>query len=258
MELRDFRLECVSSATAPWCIAMANVETSPRIANVHFVATSPHSGNWGIRNSGASPEIEDCKFTITKATVNYGIANARNPVDSPNPFIASHPTIRRTEILAKNGSTSNDGILNKDLSSPVLVEDTEVTAFGGTIAAAMRSIDDSESNGVILRRVTFLAHSATQTYGVGGGDYGTLTVEDSRIEALGSNSYGIETDLGGALVTVVDIRNSLIRGQATIVGGPVLNIKLSTLAGTGIINSGTEQCTAVVDDSGVFYSNTCL
>lgn len=245
MEVRNLKLTCVATADRPFCIAMANVDVSPKLTDLKIVANQAFSGNWGLRNSGSSPVLDRVQLTIAHGTNNYGIVNGRATGES-------RPTIRRSLILAKGGSASNIGILDKESSSPLLVEDTEVTAFGGFTAAAMQNLGSFNSP-VTLRRVSYLAYSATNTFGVDARST-DFVIEHSRIEALGSSGVGYGSPsypFGDA-----KIDHSIVKGPSYSVVGNDVNIKMTTL-GTGSVLAFTAQCSAVIDGAGTFQAGIC-
>ena len=252
-ELSRLKIDCVSEGNDTGCIAMANLNASPRLTDVKILVKGGNTQHWGMRNSGSSPVLENVEILTSGGLHNYGLVNGNGPGG-----VTSAAIIRRSRIKAVNGSSQNVGVLNKENSTAALIEDTEIEAWGGSLAAGIQAFSPgSLIDEMVLRRATLTVWGATQTYGVLDGRYETLSISDSEILVSGANSFGVVPDLTLHPVTKVRIRDSRIDAASKIVAGPDVLVVGSWLRGGGTVTGFVLHCAATVDGSLQFHPTGC-
>lgn len=243
-ELRDLTVECVATTANPSCITIANFNVSPRYTRVKAVSTSAVGVHWGFRNTNASPLFDQVEVLVASGTINYGIVNAG---------FTSRPTIRRSFVKATNGSSTNDGILNTDDSSPI-VEDSTIWARGGSQSAGIRAIESQPGAApMLLDQVSILADNATfASYGLVDGLY-KVVVRHGKLDTGGTNSSAIYMPSADVTVT-----HSELTGQSVLAEATSVSLGATRIIGGGAITGyQTERCASLFDNQFVFYPNTC-
>jgi hypothetical protein len=242
MELRNLQVKCIGGA-GRYGIALYNGAVSPTLRNVTIVA-SGGDVNWGIRNNGGSPVIEDSKITVTGGSSAYGIVDTSST--------AAQPNIRRLSITV-SGGTSSYGIYNDLQGMPVDVRDTKITVSGTTTAYGFYFASSNGGNTGNLVNSTLAVSGATTNYGVyfTGLSTDSLTVDSTQVTASGgTSSYGVNASTSG-----LTIRHSSITGATRSVkslsNSP--KIGLTQLAGA-FEPSGALACAGVYDGSLTFYA----
>ncbi|HZF08957.1 MAG TPA: hypothetical protein VFE33_09230 [Thermoanaerobaculia bacterium] len=252
MELRNLQIKSNGSASRPLAIPIFNLSASPHIMNVTVVA-SGGSANWGIRNAGGSPTIEETTLNITggSGSVNYGIvATGDGPI--------STPTIRRTVITITNTGSggSATGIYSDESSLPKEVRDVEVdiSGAGTAIGYLLTTPSGSAQSGTILLS-TFNVHGTVNSYGVlMQSGPALLEIKGSNLTASGGLSYGIYNSSGG---TTVRVDHSEIAGDSNSVAGfsaTPIAVAATRLSGP---TTGGVRCAGVYDQNLNFYPSTC-
>ncbi|MEM9596768.1 MAG: hypothetical protein AAGD06_21035 [Acidobacteriota bacterium] len=244
-EMRQLTVRCNSNATNSLCISIANVNTSPRFVDMTVTATDDFASHWGFRNTASSPYIDNVDVVVTQGEQNYGIVNAG---------FTSRPTIVGSRIVANHGSFTNDGILNREDSAPVLVEDVDIKVRGGsgTNTGMQTQQPQYSTNYTTLRRVSILADGAATQYGILRSN-GILTVLHSQIVTYGANGNGVLMEQNPVTITHSEVVGSAIR-----VVGPTINIGTSWLRGSGSVDGFiSEKCAAVYENNFNFFANTC-
>ncbi|MEM9594840.1 MAG: hypothetical protein AAGD06_11270 [Acidobacteriota bacterium] len=243
-ELRKLRVQCQSTVERPGCITMANYEASPRLVDVTLVANSEIGNHWGIRNSAASPDLDRVTIVAANGFANYGVANGG----------PSRPTLRRSSLEVKGGSSYNVGIWNAGDAYPVLVEDTRIQAFGGRTSAGMLGPETGLVDFATIRRSQLIAGNAIQSFGIGAGFIRGLTIEHSKILAKGPNSQGV---VPGSF-TEITVSHSEIGGETVSLFADEVQVGLTWFRGAGSIDAFTSAtCAGVYDETLTFYPSTC-
>ena len=67
-ELRELHVQVIGSAARPYAIAIYNQLASPSLQKLKVTA-SGGTVNWGIRNHGGSPTIEECSIAVSGGCV---------------------------------------------------------------------------------------------------------------------------------------------------------------------------------------------
>lgn len=245
-ELRHLTVRCENTSYFNACIVMSNHQASPRLTGVRLVATDAEGdGHWGLRNDQSSPVLDDVEIVVANGINNYAVVNT---------FSDSRPAISRSTLTAQGGSGHNVGIVNKVEGLPAFLDDVEIAAIGGTLAAGVQTIDTEDleidtrafSEAVLtLTGVEISARDAAVNVGVVGGSF-TLELRDSRVVTDGGSALDV-----GVYGDVVVTGSELYATDFLAHAGHV-RIASSWLRGGGDVRGyGEETCTDVrTDDSG--------
>lgn len=241
VRLSELTVLC-TSGNSEICIAMANVNASPRIHRVRFQVEG--SGlHWGVRNTNSSPILEEVEIYSWGGTHNYGIVNSTQ----------SFPEIQRSIVTAENGNEQNIAIFDKEGGLAIRIDDSELYAVGGTHAVGLYN-DGTLGDDAVLDDVNIEVNGgSTVTGAIYGGNY-SLHLQGSTLMANGAQGIAAELDSNGTLV--VTDSELLADGTSALAGEIQLG---STRLGAGTVSGSTATCTGVyrMGSTPEFYADTC-
>lgn len=224
-------------------IPISIILTSPSIRNVTVVVNSGVICD-GIAIGSGSP-------TIHEVTIRVACSNANRGMFIYGTLVAT-PTIERSKIVARNGST-NYGIEIRDLTIPALLRDLKVEAANGDTNYGIY-YDPLVSTLITIVNSLIEAKTGSGTkYGV----YMTgispqVTLEQSQVKTLGGGTKTAIRSVG-----TLDVRNSILIGTANTIfnGGGTVRVGSSHLNGGAVF--GVATCAAVYDENYAFFASTC-
>ena len=217
-ELRELTVRCRNTSELDACIVMANYLASPGLKRVRLLATDRAGrGHWGLRNQASSPVLDEVEILVAYGQNNYAVVNV-----SPS----SLPEIRRSSLIARDGSGHNVGVLNKAGAAPELRE-VEVRAIDGDLAAGVWSVEPQlEPSPLAIKMVDvdIEARDAYESFGVLGGAYAFEIVSSQvavdRGSAIDVGPYGgVEVEGSEIVATDLLARAGEVRIFATRVRG---------------------------------------
>jgi hypothetical protein len=254
-ELRMLTVEATGNpAGISQVIAMFNSYANPRLYRVKFVTQTTNSEAWGMRNFSSAPKIEECEFSVSGGIhLVHGIT-----------FVGFISTGARSSIIRSritvSGTGTSYGVFMVGGQTVTEIQDTRIDAIGGSASYGIYALPGGwqGSETLALRNVVISSAGASSVsagiYLEGGTTVG-LDIYNSRVWGhVAPTTYGIFQ--GGNISSGIRL-SSVVGFTKTVQSAGNVSIGLTDLIGGPVTASGWLGCQGVVDEMGVFYTNSC-
>lgn len=227
--IAELTIRCTNQPGQAVCIALANVDASPRVHRVRLESDGAGS-HWGVRNTDSSPILEEVEIYTQGGVHNYGIVNS----------LSSFPEIQRSILTSESGSEQNIGVFDRDGGLAARIDDTEIYAVGGTYAVGLYN-DGTLGGSASLDDVTIhVDDGTTVTAAIYGGNY-SLHLQGSSLVAGGVDAAAVQMESNASLVAT---DSELLADSISASAGEI------NLGATRISNGGVSGTTATC--SGIY------
>lgn len=248
-ELRSLTITCESDDKTDSCQGMSLHTASPRLTQVRFQVRGTGSGpHWGIRSFDSQPVLQEVDIHVITENSgnNFGIVLGG----------ISRLDIDRSEIVVRGALNDNFAIVLREQTQNSAMSDSSVVATGGRSAMGIAYLNYYGDAAVLLEDTIVSAFGGTnRSRGIS-----VESPASGRLEIWlrGSRVHG---DTDGVNLPEVDstiqIVNSEIFGTRTGVRAGDVRIRSTWLRGGGTVQGQTVRCVAVYDDAFNFYASGC-
>ena len=257
-ELRMLTVEAIGNPVGNpgnTIIAMFNENANPRVYRVKFVTQTTNSEAWGMRNFSSAPKIEECEFNVSGGIfVVHGVT-----------FVNFISTGARSSILrsriAVSGQGTNYGVYMIGGQTLTEMQSTRIDVVGGVATYGIFSSPGGwqGSEALSLRDVVISSAGGSQSsVGISLAEGTTVGLDIYNSKIWGHVSpFTIGIYQGGNIQPVGVRFSSIVGFTKTLQSAGNVTIGWTDLIGGPVTVSGWVGCTALGDEMGVFYPNSC-
>jgi hypothetical protein len=247
-ELRDLQVLSYGGGLASSIGVYIAAGTAVSLRDV-TITTGGATENWGIRNVGASPSIQNVTINLSSGgSLAYGIGTTGS---------GASPLIKDTVINLSGAASQAAGIFSDGIAAPQELRDLEisVTATGsGAYGIYVSSFGTGQT--FLLTGSVITVSGATGNYGVvfHGNAGATFNVKTSYLKASGgTTSTGFDAPTSGTVTfDLSEVTGTTYSIQAT---GTTVNVGASRIAGT--VSAGTVVCAGAYSATYGALSSIC-